>query len=152
MGIYGDLLKLNEEKNAKTPRKEEAGVSSPELAQPISPSKTKTPKPSDDDTTTPRHRGIKQPHNHATVVSRYQGATVEVIRAAVKLFGKEAATHRFTAEEKKALADLVYTYRRQGTRTSENEITRIGVNFIVVDYEENGENSILHRVLEALNS
>ena len=74
------------------------------------------------------------------------------MRAAVKLIGKEAATYRFTAEEKKALADLVYTYKRQGIRTSENEITRISVNFILADYEANGENSLLHKVLSALNS
>ena len=77
---------------------------------------------------------------------------IEAIRASVKLFGKEAATHQFTQEEKKALADLVYTYRAQGIRTNENEIARISVNFIVADYHENGKNSILHKVLEALNS
>lgn len=152
MGIYGDLLKLNGEKNTITPQKEEAEVASPQPEQARTTAKPKKTKPVSRGITTPRNRGIKQPRNHETVVSRYQATTVETIRAAVKLFGKEAATHRFTAEEKKALADLVYTYKRQGTRTSENEITRVGVNFIVADYEENGENSILHRVLRALNS
>lgn len=83
--------------------------------------------------------------------SRLHGSVVETIRVAVKMFGKEAATYRFTLEENKALADLVYTYKRQGIRTSENEISRIGINFMMTDYEENGENSILHMVLTALN-
>src|SRR5258707_5405722 len=46
------------------------------------------------DTTLPRH--------HGSMVSRYHATTIEAIRAAVKQFGKEAATHRFTMEEKKA--------------------------------------------------
>jgi hypothetical protein len=101
-----------------------------------------------------------QPSNHDTVVSRHQDtttafvndATIELVRKAVKEFGKEAATHRFTNTEKKELADLIYTYKNQGIRTSENEVTRIAVNFIVEDYKENGENSVLHKILEALNS
>ena len=74
-----------------------------------------------------------------------------MVRKAVKQFGKEAATHRFTVEEKKAIADIIYSYRNQGIRTSENEIARIAVNFIVHDYRENGENSVLDEVLRALN-
>ncbi len=73
------------------------------------------------------------------------------IRAEVKVFGKEAATHRFTPEEKKAITDIVYIYRGFGIRTNENEITRIGVNFLVDDFHTNGENSILSRVLKALS-
>ena len=67
------------------------------------------------------------------------------------MLGKEAATHRFTPEEKKAIADLIYTYRNKGLRTTENEVARIGVNFILQDYRENGEESILARTLKALN-
>src|SRR5437764_4589729 len=47
----------------------------------------------------------------------------EGVRKAVKQIGKEAATHRFTLEEKNELADIEYTYKRQGIRTSENEST-----------------------------
>ena len=79
------------------------------------------------------------------------GVSIDLIRKAVKEFGKEAATHRFTVAEKKDVADLIYTYKNQGIRTSENEVTRIAVNFIVEDYKENGESSVLHKILEALN-
>ena len=75
-----------------------------------------------------------------------------MIRKAVKEFGKEAATHRFTTDEKRLIADLVYTYNRQGIRTSENEITRIAVNFILQDHQENGESCILNLVLQALHA
>lgn len=93
----------------------------------------------------------KQPRNHDTVVSRYHATMIETMRKAVKQFGKEAATHRFTIEEKNAVADVVYSYKRLGIRTSENELTRIAVNFILEDQKENGENSVLDKVLKALN-
>lgn len=91
------------------------------------------------------------PSNHDTTVSRQHDTTTEIVRRAVKEIGKEAATHRFTPDEKRAIADLVYIYKRQGMRTSENEITRVAVNFILQDHSENGENSIIDRVLKALN-
>ena len=75
---------------------------------------------------------------------------VRRLRKAVKQIGKEAATHRFTLEEKDGLADTVYTYGRQGYRTSENEIVRISVNWLFEDYQENGKQSVLHKVLRAL--
>ena len=89
--------------------------------------------------------------NHGITVSRYHDTTIEAVRKAVKQVGKEAATHRFTKEEKKALADIIYTYKGLDVLTSENEIARIGVNFLVQDHRENGENSVLGRVLKALN-
>jgi hypothetical protein len=104
-------------------------------------------------------KAIKQPSNRDTTIPRYQdtmtprvhGVAVELVRKAVKEFGKEAATHRFTQAEKKEIGDLIYTYRNQGVKTSENEITRIAVNYIIEDYKENGENSVLNKILEALN-
>lgn len=99
----------------------------------------------------PRYRDTTTPSHHDTKPPRYRDTTIETIRAAVKVFGKEAATHRFTPEEKQAIRDIVYAYEAQGVRTNENVISRIGVNFLIEDYAANGENSILHRVLKALN-
>ena len=103
----------------------------------------KDEQPSNRDTTIPRH--------HDTTVSRYHDTIIELVRKAVKELGKEAATHRFTVSEKKSIADIIYTYKNQGVRTSENEIARIAVNFIIEDYKENGENSVLEKALRALN-
>ena len=91
------------------------------------------------------------PRYHDTTIPRVHGVMIELVRKAVKEFGKEAATHRFTQREKKEIADLIYTYKNQGIKTSENEITRIAVNFIFEDYKENGENSVLHNILAVLN-
>jgi hypothetical protein len=64
--------------------------------------------------------------------------------------GKEAATHRFTPEEKQAIADIIYTYRRLGYDTSENEIARIAINWLVWEHQRHGEASLLAQVLKAL--
>ena len=108
-------------------------------------------KKTDPDRKQPSNRDTMQPRNHETMVSRYHDTTIETVRKAVKELGKEAATYRFTIEEKRAIADLVYTYKRRGIRTSENEITRIAVNFVLHDNQESGKNGILDKVLRALN-
>ena len=91
------------------------------------------------------------PRYHDTTVPRIHDTMTELVRKAVKEFGKEAATHRFTQAEKRAVADIIYTYKNNGIQTSENQIARISVNFIIEDYRENGEQSILHKILEVLN-
>jgi hypothetical protein len=88
---------------------------------------------------------------HGPTVSQADGDIFEAVRRAVKHIGKEAATHRFTIDEKNHLADIEYTYKRQGIRTSENEITRI-VNYFVEDYKTHGEKSLLAQVLKRVNS
>ncbi len=75
---------------------------------------------------------------------------IEMIRRAVKVPGKEVSFVRLTAEEKGQLADIVYTYKRQGKKTSENEINRIAINFLLEDYKNQGANSILARVMDSL--
>jgi hypothetical protein len=99
----------------------------------------------------PNNRHTKQPRNHDTTVSRYHATIIELVRKSVKEIGKEAATHRFTIKEKKELADIIYIYKNRSVRTSENEVTRIAVNFLISDYKEKGENSVLSRTLKALN-
>ncbi len=94
----------------------------------------------------------KTPRYHATTQPSNQDSMVETVRKAVKQLGKEAATYRFTQEEKKSLADIVYSYKGTGIKTSENEITRISINYLVEDYRENGKNSILERVIDRLNA
>ena len=136
MGIYEELAKIDENSPVR-------GLAATQKGQQAKVAFKKRKKLSNRDTTTPRHR--------ATTVPRYHGTITETVRKAVKEFGKEAATHRFTMEEKKAIADIIYSYKRQSIRTSENEITRIAVNFIINDYRENGGNSVLEKVLKALN-
>lgn len=107
--------------------------------------------PTTEDSSEARIDENKQEMHHDTMVSRHHDQLIEVIRKAVRQQGKEAATYRFTRDEKKALANVVYACRNKDIRTSENEITRIAVNFIIQNHRENKQNSILSRVLERLN-
>jgi hypothetical protein len=68
----------------------------------------------------------------------------------VKSVGKEVTFVRLTLEEKNQLVDIAYTCKRQGIKTSENEISRIAINFLLEDYKTNGEASILAKVLASL--
>src|SRR6266487_2180091 len=108
------------------------------------------------DTVIPRYHDTKHdtttPINHDTMLSKKREDIFEIVRKAVKQVGKEAATHRFTQEEKQALADIEYTYQRQGMRTSENELTRIAINYVVEEYRQHGEQSILAKALKKLYS
>lgn len=81
---------------------------------------------------------------------------VEVIRKTVKQVGKEVFFVRITPEEKRTLASIVYSfneiYRDEGRKTSENEVGRIALNYLLEDYRASGNRSILARVLAALNA
>ena len=96
----------------------------------------------------------KAPVGHEATTPGHQGtmtpSMVERLRKAVKEVGKEAATYRLTQPEKEKLREIIYTYRRQGYRTSEIEIARIGLNWLVEDYREKGKRSVLHKILRAL--
>jgi hypothetical protein len=90
--------------------------------------------------------------NHDTVIPCNHDTTmVEEIRKATKAFGKEAATHRFTGEEKQAIAEIVYQCKQENIRTSENEIVRIAINWMIRDHKHNNNSSILDKVLNALH-
>jgi len=100
---------------------------------------------------TPRYHDTVIPSNHDTMTPLSEADMVEAVRKAVKQIGKEPATQRLTIEEKQALDAIEYSYKRQGIKTSGNEIIRIATNYIVRDYRKNGEHSILARVLHRLN-
>ena len=124
-----------------------------EKAEPVKIEKPKRKKdviPSNHDTVIPRHHDTMPASNQESMQPEIHGVVIDLIRKAVKEIGKEAATHRFTITEKKELSDLIYTYKNRGIKTTENEIARISVNFIVEDYKVSGENSVLHKLLKAL--
>ena len=141
---FNELLELDKKAAATSKVPEKPDVESKPIPSPA-PAKPKA-KPQKKlssikrDTTIPRHHGITTP------------SMVKGIRKAVRQIGKEAATHRFTREEKDAIARIVFTYGQQGFKTCENEITRIGINWLLEDYQANGQRSALHKVLAALQA
>jgi hypothetical protein len=88
----------------------------------------------------------------ASVLASVNSSTVEAIRQVIKSPGREVSFVRLTPEEKAELADIVYTYKRQGQKTSETEINRIAINYLLLDFHEHGEQSVLARVLAALRA
>jgi hypothetical protein len=93
-----------------------------------------------------------QASNHANTLSLSTNA-LETIRKIVKNPGKEDVLYvRLTKEEKDKLADVSYTYKRQGIRTSDNEVVRVAINALLEDYKTNGENSLLSLVIASLHA
>jgi hypothetical protein len=91
------------------------------------------------------------PSHHDTNEPLVQPEMVETIRQAVREVGRLAGNYRFTQTEKKALNEIRYTYSQSGIATSDNQIARIGLNFLLEDYRQNGRNSVLAQVLKKLN-
>ena len=79
-------------------------------------------------------------------------ADLGVIHKTLKFIGKEVLYVRLTQEEKNRVADIEYTYQRQGIKTSGNEIGRIALNVLLADYQANGEQSILAKMLAELHT
>jgi hypothetical protein len=86
------------------------------------------------------------------MLARYPQEWIETIRKVVKGNGKEIAFARLTSQEKGRLTDVVYGFRRQGIRTSENEVLRIAINHLFEDFKACGNQSVLPRVIEALRA
>jgi len=86
----------------------------------------------------------------STMPALVDADAIEAIRQVIKSPGREVSFVRLTPEEKAQLSDIVYTYKRQGQKTSETEINRIALNYLLLDFHEHGEQSVLSRVLAAL--
>src|SRR5688572_13673639 len=67
----------------------------------------------------------------ASALAAVDAGTVEAIRQVIKAPGREVSFVRLTPEEKAHLGDIVYTYKRQGQKTSETEINRIAINYLL---------------------
>ena len=114
--------------------------------------KTKTPPSSDESEKKEEILTSKKEITRASTLASNQDSIIEIIRKTVKPLGKEVAFTRLTPEEKGRLADIVYTYKRKGVKTSENETIRIAINFLIEDFNKNGKKSMLSQVIEALNA
>jgi hypothetical protein len=102
------------------------------------------------------NRGGVQPGTHERIHSNQQNDYIETIRISVKKVGREELYVRIPPEGKNELRSVVNRfnelYRGKGGKTSENEISRIALEFLLGDYKTNGENSILFIIQEALHA
>jgi hypothetical protein len=137
-----------------------ANGQSPEQLQEASPTATApasvAPKGSRTKPASPRaSRPASAPANEpaselASMLASVESETIEAIRKVVKTQGREVSFIRLTPEEKAQVSDIVYTYKRQGQKTTETQINRIAINYLLHDYHEHGEQSVLARVLASL--
>ena len=97
-------------------------------------------------------KAIKKESRSASTLASKKDSMIEAIRKTVKTLGTKVSFTRVTPDEKGRLEDIVYTYKRQGVKTSENEINRIAMNFLIEDFNKNGKESVLAKVIEALNA
>ena len=81
---------------------------------------------------------------------------IETVRKTVKQVGKEQLFVRLTPAEKDQLRAAVHTlnevYRRAGRKTSENEVSRIAIKYLLEDYRRHGDASILAITQAALHA
>ena len=92
-------------------------------------------------------------------ISRPRAATaapvvdpVDALQQNLKTIGKEIYYVRITPEEKARIEDVLHALKRRGMRTSANELGRIALNQLLADYEAQGEESMLIRVLSRMRA
>jgi hypothetical protein len=117
-------------------------------AEPVNPTATSVRPATKKPTTGPRSKPqATAPATPDVTETSDEPDLIATIQRALKVVGKEIYYVRVTPEEKDKVDDLVHAFKRQGMRTSVNEIGRIALNNLLTDYETNGERSVLGRVL-----
>jgi len=129
-----------------------SGNPTPVAPEPVSPPRTRTRRRADDQSPLASLPAGKQDEQLASTLASNGAGDVEAIRRVVKAPGREVSFVRLTPVEKEELAEVVYTFKRRGVKTTENEINRIAINALLADYRTNGERSTLARVLAALQA
>ncbi len=153
--VYGQLMDLNLE-----PEKAAAEATPPvnKATTPLSPTNAQTKKemPSAEPKSHVRNNHDSKPDSMIASkpdsrLSRTQDSQIAEVRKAVRAFGKDPFFGRFTPEEKRQLAEIAFAYTQRGIRTSENQIARIAINYMLQDYRDKKEESFLDKILKALN-
>ena len=156
MSRYGVLLGGTPKQASPLPS-QDGNPKTPLISGRVVDQKTMPPVAFQDGVGDPRKEDVRKvgdtviPRHHDTMTPRYDDAVITLIRREVRKIGKEAATHRFTVEEKQMVRHIVRDFEDRGIRTVENEITRIGIHFLLDDYQRNGEDSLLVQALKALH-
>jgi hypothetical protein len=98
-----------------------------------------SPKDKRSDSTIARKQDSKIASTHASMLAK--------ITKAIREVGKEVSYTRLTRDEKKQIVEIIYTFRSEGVKLSENELMRIALHVVLEDYKSNKSNSILHKML-----
>lgn len=132
------------------PPPEAVGTETPPSQSTETPVRTKPTRHRSDQTSKPATERTVDASELAS--KRANNDLIQAVRKTLKIQGKEVAFTRITPEEKGRLADILYTYKRHGRKTTENEITRIAINYLLEDYMAHGDRSILASILAAMDA
>jgi hypothetical protein len=85
-------------------------------------------------------------------ISTSDSSYADVVRKAVRWPGKESAPLRITGEELNKLKAAVRHFQDQGYPTDRTQIIRVSLNYLLHDFEQNPDNSILTEIMERINT
>lgn len=83
-----------------------------------------------------------------TVVESYPDSVRKSIRGA----GNISATMRITAPEEEGIKRLVRHFEDKGYYTDKTQLLRISLNYMLWDFDNNKEQSLLDEILERINT
>lgn len=97
-------------------------------------------------------KAASQPRPAPTPVPTAGSDSLAEMQQTLKTIGKEIYYVRVTPDEKARIEDVIHALKRRGLRTSANELGRIALNQLLADYEDQGEESVLVRMLLRMRS
>ena len=103
----------------------------------------------------PSQKNSKQTNDasmQASMLASNSNDAIQSIRQVVRKTGKETVFVRVTESEKSDLGDVVHKSKRYRKKITENELARIAINHLILDYQNNREHCFLVKVLKALES
>jgi len=89
---------------------------------------------------------------HDTMTPRHHDSMIAKIARTVREVGREVKTYRITPQENNALVEIIYFFRKNKYRLSENEIARIAINLLIEDFESDKKSCMLSRIAEAMKA
>jgi hypothetical protein len=104
--------------------------------------------------------GINIPLYQSTNIPEQQGVMIAAIHKALRDKSNDAASYRLSKIEKQRLTVVLHELKigsllnpdQLNLSSNENEVARIALNYLLNDYQEHKDNSILVRVLTSLRS
>lgn len=104
--------------------------------------------------TAPKKQKLKEPkkasvqsREQASELASYHASVLAKISKVIREIGKEVSYTRLTQDEKRRVLDIIYNFKSDGVKTTENELMRIALNLLLEDYDLQKEGSILHKIL-----
>ena len=145
MGTYTKLLKMT----PKTPmhatpveESDESGKESPSPTPPPSKPTEATRKPEED-------RENKSASIHASKLASLQTSIYTNLQALLEQRATETATFRYPVGLLEQLEDAVFTSRKKhGFKLVRNSVAVLGIAYLLQDFEENGEESLMCKYLK----